>query len=162
MDDPYLRLRGWATPGDEICSCGDRPPIKLMWALEPNPIHCLDCNLEVEPASLPLPEALVDAVADWAFVAGAVNALELDSGAYEAWARRELLDAGSSVNKQGLTLRHTLDRIRRCYLWLFQPQSDEGYDPPEACPACSGALSSYDSGIFPQLLCERCGVVLAG
>jgi hypothetical protein len=60
MADIYARLRApAATLPDEICSCSERP-IKLMWALSENPIHCLDCNLEIVPEALPLPPELVD------------------------------------------------------------------------------------------------------
>jgi hypothetical protein len=55
----------------------------LMSALSKNPVHCLDCNGEVDPASLPLPPAMVDTVAHWSWIAGAIHALELDSGPYD-------------------------------------------------------------------------------
>src|SRR5437016_912629 len=45
--DPYFKLKPLPpTPDDEICSCPDDPPIKLMSTalLEDNPIHCLRCN----------------------------------------------------------------------------------------------------------------------
>lgn len=160
--DPYLRLRDIPTPRDEICSCPGDPPIKLMSALSRNPIHCLDCNLEVEPAALPLPESLVDAVADWCSVRLSLELLELDSGPYETWARGELLDPSSPVNRRGLGVREALEPIRRCYLWWFEPESDDGWVPPRECPLCLELLAAYDGGIFPQLLCDRCSVVLPG
>ena len=160
--DLYLRLRTTPTPPDEICSCSHAPPVKLMWALSPNPIHCLDCNLEVEPAALPVPHELVDLVADWCSVDGAIERLELHSGPYEAWARAELLDPRSPVNQEGFRVREALDPVRTCYLWLFQPESDDGYVPPADCPVCHQPLAQYDKGIFPQLLCERCSIAVSG
>lgn len=131
-----------------------------MWALSENPIHCLDCNLEVAPEALPLPPELVDPVADWCGLAGAIGLLELDSGAYEAWARTHLLDPESPVNRQGRDLQRRLDGLRRCYYWLFQPEADDDRAPPTTCPICGRSLATYQSGIFSQLLCESCSVVL--
>ena len=48
----YVRLRPPApTPADELCSCPQGTPTKLMSAggLGFNPLHCLRCNLEVRP-----------------------------------------------------------------------------------------------------------------
>lgn len=161
--DPYDRLRpAMPTPRDEICSCTGHPPIKLMWALTENPIHCLDCNLEVDPTKLPLPDSLVESVAHWCTVVGAIQSLELDSGPYEAWARRELLDAASPVNLEGLELRVKLDEIRRCYYWFFQPEGDDEYVTPDDCPVCRQSMTAYDGGIFRQLTCEHCSVVIPG
>jgi hypothetical protein len=88
--------------------------------------------------------------------------LELDSGAYETWARAQLLDPKSSVVRQGLDLQRRLDPTRRCYYWFFQPQADEGFTPSATCPVCGGPLTSYSGGIFPQRVCETCSVVLVG
>ena len=97
--DPYDRLRPAApTPANEVCSCSPGTPIMLMTALGDNPIHCLNCNLEVDPISISLPEAMVDQVAQWQWIAGAFEALELDSGPYEAMAQAELLNLGSPVH----------------------------------------------------------------
>ena len=131
-----------------------------MWAL--NPIHCFDCNLELDPAALPLPESVVEPVAHWCAIYGAIATLELDSGPYEAWARRELLDAKSPVNVEGRELRAELNAIRRCYYWLFQPKDEDEYVTPNDCPVCHQSMTTYDGGIFRQLACEQCSVVIPG
>src|SRR5205823_5984939 len=64
FNDPYFMLRAPPpTPENEICSCRDDPPIKLMSLalLSENPIHCLRCNLEIPPERLRLDQPLVDA-----------------------------------------------------------------------------------------------------
>jgi hypothetical protein len=115
----------------------------LMWALGPNPIHCLRCNGEVEPSQLPLPSDLVDAVAHWANIEGAIERLELDSGPYEGWAQAELLD------------------LHRCYLVLFQRMEPSGeFVVPEACPGCAGTFDEMANGRLTRLLCEPCGFAL--
>lgn len=54
------------TPEDELCHCSGRPPIKLMWALAENPIHCFDCNRMVPPETLQgWTQELIDGVAHW-------------------------------------------------------------------------------------------------
>jgi hypothetical protein len=161
MDDIYARLRpAPETPPDEMCSCADGKLVKLMVALGSNPIHCLDCNLEVDPGALPLPQEMVDAVAHWAATAGAIEWLELDSGPYELWAQGELLDPQSPVNREGLELRRRLDNVRHCYYVFFQRMGDNGFVVPDSCPTYLGSLDTYLGGIFPQRICEACGIVL--
>ena len=55
-----------------------------------------------------------------------------------------------------------LNQKERCYFWVWQPDSDDGFEPSASCPLCGEPLTSYDSGIFPQLLCERDSLVLVG
>jgi predicted nucleic acid-binding Zn ribbon protein len=161
MEDIYYRLRELgATPKDEICSCPSGTPIMVMSTLGRNPIHCLDRNLEVEPSTLPLPESLVDDVAHWAWVAGAIHTLEVNSGPYEAWSQTELGDLESPVNREGLDLRARLDPVQRCYYTLFQRLVDDRFVVPDRCPTCEGLFAEYASGPFPRLICETCSLVL--
>jgi len=163
VEDIYYRLRELGpTPEDEVCSCLPGSPIMLMSVLGRNPMHCLDCNLEVEPGTLPLPEGMVDGVAHWSWVAGAIHDLELDSGPYEQWAQTELSNLGSPINREGLVLRSQLDPVRRCYYTLFQPLAEIGFAVPEACPICEGAFTVYTPARFPfpRLICEGCSLVL--
>ena len=154
--DPYLRLRVPSpTPTDEICSCPDNPPIKLMTALAPNPVHCVRCNLEVRPEAIPLPVNLVDQIADWASVHDALERLWLDSGPYEAWALAELTNSSSETNKTGRAIATQLAHVRRCYYWL------KNTDPIDSCPICQEPLSAFIGGIFAQFVCEDCVLVLA-
>jgi hypothetical protein len=164
--DPYFKLKpNPATPADEVCSCTDSPPIKLMSlaGLSDNPLHCLRCNGEVPPERLMLEPSEVDAVAHWRSVYGAIDWLELDSGPYESWARSQLLDPASPPNVEGLGVARSLNRVRRCYFWFFQPVDLEGdLEPRSTCPVCERPLTAYDDGLFPQRLCEKDGVVLGG
>ena len=164
--DIYERLRPpTPTPVDELCSCAGEPPIKLMTMRQVdgfNPLHCLDCNLEVPPERLGVNVDLVEAIARWDAEHGAIEKLELLSGEYEQWARDQLLDANSPTNRDGREVARRLDEYRRCYFWFFQPDSDHDWEPRVTCPVCGEPLERYDSGIFPQLLCERDKVVLVG
>jgi len=165
-DDIYFTLRQPdATPDDEICSCSGAPPIKLMTMRQVhgfNPIHCLDCNLEVPPERLALPAEIVGEIAEWDSEHGALKTLELASGAYEEWAQARLLDAYSPTNIDGRALAAKLSSLRACYFWFFQPQSEDTWQPRTTCPVCSERLRPYDGGIFPQLLCEEEHLVLVG
>ncbi len=164
--DVYERLRQpGPTPEDEVCSCADEPPIKLMSMRDVdgfNPIHCLNCNLEVPPERVGIDSDLVQAIAAWDAEHGAIETLELQSGEYEMWARARLLDPASPTNVEGRELARRLNERRRCYMWFFQPQSDDDWQPRETCPVCGDELERYDQGIFPQLLCERDRLVLVG
>jgi predicted nucleic acid-binding Zn ribbon protein len=131
-----------------------------MWTIGPNPMHCFHCNGELEPSGVPLLE-LVDDVAHWAMLEGAIEHLELDSGPYEQWAQGELLNLQSPVNLEGLALRRSLDRVRHCYLVLFQPMDGSGnFVVPPACPQCGGAWERFSRGRFTRLLCETCGLAV--
>jgi hypothetical protein len=122
----------------------------LMTALGSNPIHCLNCNLEVEPASIPLPEEMIEDVAHWQSIAGAFEVLELDSGPCEEMAKGELVDLASPVNEEGLTLRVNLDKVRRCFYVHFQGMSVDGaFAVPDVCPRCGNKPVEY-TGSIPQ------------
>ena len=151
IHDPYLKLRPPpATPFHELCHCPGHPAIKLMCALNYNPLHCLDCNLEIEPASLPLPVQLVESIAAWRSSYDAIDRLWLESGEYEAWAKAQLSDITSPINVGGMRLRAQLDVVRRCYLWYFQALWEfppkgrylvvEGYRPKTAYPPKSSVI----------------------
>jgi predicted nucleic acid-binding Zn ribbon protein len=164
--DIYEWLRPPApTSEDEVCSCSGEPPIKLMSMRSVsgfNPIHCLDCNREVPPERLVLDLDMIQAIAFWDAGHGAIETLELQSGQYETWARARLLDPESPTNAEGRELAQRLNERRRCYMWFFQPESDDDWRPRETCPVCGNALEHYEHGIFPQLLCERDRLVLVG
>ena len=153
------------TPLDERCTCTDAPPLKLMSMMQIggfNPIHCLKCNLEVESGRLALPTDLIEEIAAWHWEHGALETLELASGEFEEWARRQLLNPASSTNARGRELTVKISAHHPCYFWFFQPQSDVDWQPPEACPVCGDPLKRYDEGIFAQLICEQDRIVLVG
>jgi len=161
-NDRYPKLRPpELTPTDEICRCLDAP-IKLMCAFGYNPLHCLNCNLEVAPETLALTESLVEALAGWRDVYDALGYLWLDSGPYEQWAQAQLADIGSAVNLQGRSVRQLVDGTRRCYYWLFQDESDPDHRSIVDCPVCGEALNPYAHGNVPQLICDEDSVVAYG
>lgn len=127
-----------------------------------NPLHCLDCNLEVDPETIGFDGQLADAIAFWDAQHGALESLELASADYEQWAREQLLDPDRPTNREARRLARELSAYRRCYAWFFQPQSDEDWEPPTMCPVCREALTPYSAGIFPQLLCDRDSIVIVG
>jgi hypothetical protein len=79
--------------------------------------------------------------------------LWLDSGDYERWARAELVNMSSSVNRRGLALRARLNVLRRTYYSCFD---ESGL---VACPLCGQPLEESPLGIFRQVVCERCSIV---
>ncbi len=162
--DIYDRLRPFTTPADELCTCPPGTPIKLMstGGIGFNPIHCLRCNLEVPPERLGLSESEVEDVVRWLRTYGAIDALELESGPYEAWARIQLLDPESPPNVEGREVTRKLNRKERCYFWFWQPDADEDFEPLSACPICRAPLTPYDEGVFPQLVCEQDSIVVVG
>src|SRR5512137_808804 len=93
------------TPDNELCKCVGNKPIKLICDLGYNPLHCLECNLEIPLKTLILSEELIDAISAWRDVYSALDRLWLDSGEYEGWAKGQLVDISSPVNQRGLALR---------------------------------------------------------
>ncbi len=149
------------TPEDEICQHqGTR--IKVMYALSYNPIHCMDCNLEIPLDTLPLSTETIEAIVQWRDIYSAIYLLWLDSGEYEEWAKEQLSSVASTVNVRGRKVQHVLNDVRRCYYMFFQDQSSETYIPLRFCPICGGALQEYTYGIFLQHVCERDSLVVIG
>src|SRR5688500_13690630 len=122
------------TPKEELCACEGKPPLKLMAALSYNPIHCMDCNLEVPPERVALSGALVERIAFFNGVFRAFETLWLDSGEYEAFVQKELEDIKSAVNRRGLSLRGEIDSSWRCYYCIFRDDTDGTRGPLSACP----------------------------
>jgi predicted nucleic acid-binding Zn ribbon protein len=162
-EDPYFKLRpGLPTPPEEMCHCQGYKPLKLMGRLSYNPISCIDCNLEINPEFLGTNERLVEAIACWRDVHNAIEELWLDSREYEAWAKQQLTDIDSPVNRRGLELRKELEVIRPFYYHYFQDESAEGFQPTIRCPKCHKAFILYRGGIFLQFICESCRIITVG
>ncbi|MBN1312860.1 MAG: DUF2310 family Zn-ribbon-containing protein [Anaerolineae bacterium] len=162
QNDIYDKLRPpQPTPVDEICGCSGQKAIKLMSTFGFNPIHCLDCNLEVPPERIGLGADLAEATAFWSQVFRAIDRLWID-GDYEDWAGQELSNIESSVNKRGKKIAEALNSLRRCYYWYHQDQSVDFFKPITSCPLCGKGLSKYTNGIFLQGICEDCSIVTVG
>jgi hypothetical protein len=160
MFDPYYKLHApIEAPDEEICHCERMRPMKLMVALGNNPIFCVDCNLEIQPESLNLDVPLIDDLARWTSIYDAVYRLWLDSGKYEKWAKKQLIDIHSHVNRRGLDLLPEMNRIRKCYFEYFQDESVDDFEPINKCPLCGQTFQLYKDGLFLQYICEQCLII---
>ena len=158
--DIYFKLRPpELTPADELCRCL-HTPMKLMYALSYNPLHCMNCNLEIPLDTLTLSSEVVEAIANWRDIYQAIYLLWLDSGSYEEWAQEQLSDITSEVNLHGRAVQEVVNSSRRCYYCHFQDQSAEHYQPMKVCPICGDVLQDYTQGIFLQRICERNSIVV--
>ena len=133
----------------EQCQCGERSGTKLVTTQKPNPLRCLDCSLEVDPASLDA--GIAEQIAGWHAAHRAIGRLAADGGAYGAWARAELLNPESATNARGRELAGAIGS----HLWLAGP-ADAG--STMACPICRGPLRAHAG----QLICDACATVTAG
>jgi predicted nucleic acid-binding Zn ribbon protein len=161
--DLYAKLKPPVpTPEDEVCKCVDAPPIKLMSALRFNPLHCINCNLEVSPEGLGMSEELIESIANWRQVHEALYMLWLDSGDYADWAKSQLLDLSGQVNRLGRQAQSKLHTIRKCYYWYFQDTGNPDREPMSTCPDCAQPLLEYNHGKFAGywLTCESCLLVI--
>ena len=158
MDSTYEQLYPPSpTPDSETCQCAN-VPVKLMQALTYNPIHCMDCNLEVPPARLGLDPDQVTAIVNWRSVYDAIDRLWLSSGDYEEWAFTQLVDLNSSVNQLGRKICNELQATSRCYYWCFRNEDTI----IQTCPLCEHPVEDYTSGRFQQKICRECRLVFAG
>jgi hypothetical protein len=146
LADPYFKLKPYPRELVETCGCTDTPAMVLTAAFAAlggaNPLRCLRCNSEIAPESLALSAAHVDAIAHWNSVAGAIEWLELDSGAYEGWARAQLVDPKSTTNVEGLALARELNTLRPCYFSFFVAMNEDlDYLTPSRCPLCGDRVT---------------------
>jgi predicted nucleic acid-binding Zn ribbon protein len=156
----YSRLRPpGPTPQDEICSCLSQPPIKLMNARGYNPIHCVECNLNVQPEVLRLETTLVNTIAAWRHLHSALRTLWFDAGVYQKWAETHLVDINSSVNGLGRQVQRQLNGIRRCYYWYFYKPIEKGSSPLRNCPACGKEMVIRPTRIGQIWVCEACSIL---
>lgn len=158
QDDLYWRLRPPPpTPDEEMCVCAGSLPLVLQPHFSSNPLSCLRCNLEVSPERLALSEQLAEKTALWQRFYDAFFTLWLDSGEHESWARAQLEDPASPVNKRALELVGHLNEVRRTYYWWFQDTGAEDFEPLSHCPRCRLALAEIEG----RLVCEQCSLVIA-
>ena len=156
--DPYCQLRPPPpTPDNELCSCSGSPPLMLQPHLSSNPLSCMVCNLEVSPERIGFSESLAEKLAFWQSFHDCFYRLWLDSGELESWAKAQLSDPGSPVNKRGLELVSELSSFRRAYYWWFQDTGAEDFQPLSRCPACQDDFSDQHL----RNTCEQCAIVVA-
>lgn len=131
-----------------------------MSVLGYNPLHCIDCNLEIRPENLDLPDDLINLIANWQSVYNALDRLWLDSAEYEIWAKEQLAAIKSPINQRGMELcKRINDNVCRCHYWYFQDQSADDFEPVDRCPNCNQILDLYPDGIFSQSICEKCSII---
>jgi hypothetical protein len=149
--DAYQRLR----PNTEIeaCDCRAINGLLLVDLLSDNPLHCDFCRKEVDPERLQLSVEETESVARWFSVADALYRLWLDSGEYEIYAKKCMLDPNGQVNRDGLTIANMLSARIPTRLWFFS-DTDDG--TPTTCPICSKVLDGevkWGSG-----RCQSCAI----
>jgi hypothetical protein len=157
-NDPYWRLRPPPSiPDDELCFCTESPPIILQAHLSANPLSCIACNLEVPPERIGFSEALSERIALWQSFHDCFYRLWLDSGEFESWAKAELEDPASAVNKRGLELVSELRAFRAAFYWWFQDTAEEDFQPVSRCPSCKDELAKQHG----RHVCNACRIVVA-
>jgi predicted nucleic acid-binding Zn ribbon protein len=129
-----------------------------MNALSFNPLTCVNCNLERDPASFDWTPRFFDEIANWNSQYGSIMRLWFGSGAYEAWAAGQLNNLRSAVNERGRVIVKEIGTTRPCYYRIFQDAEAEKTTPTKHCPICGKKLTKVSSK-FPQLACEDCRLI---
>lgn len=133
----YHRLR--PNTHIESCECAAVEELLLVDIMTDNPLHCGRCRKQVDPERLQLTVEETELVAQWFSAASALYKLWLDSGEYEDFARRCLLDPQGQVNRVGLEVARRLGHTVPTRLWFFH-DTDDGV--PAQCPFCGRTLDT--------------------
>ena len=125
-----------------------------------NPLHCARCGGEVDPERFDLSDEHVRQLAHWTSLYAAIDRLWLDSSAYERWARRELEDVRSRINRLGIDAARSLHRTMACfYLLAFPYPAEAGWTPRTRCPSCRGSMKARRYGTRAYRACDRCRIL---
>ncbi len=140
------------------CSCA-ATALRLMWALEPTVLECLECGGALHHDDF-APELARD-VTRWASQFELVYRLWLASADYEAWARAELDRLDSALNLLGREVSRRVEQTtaRRCSYYLQLPVW-----PAQACPGCGrppGRITTPRPDPSEHGECEACRLILA-
>jgi len=100
----------------------------LQAHLSSNPLSCLACGREVPPERIGFSEAFAEKLAFWQSFHNCFYLLWLDSGEFESWAKAQLEDPGSPVNKRGRELVSELSARRTAFYWWFQDTGAEDFE----------------------------------
>ncbi len=153
-------------PGDDsdadadLCRCTDAPPLKVMAQFSTNPIHCMRCNLKVRFEQLGLPDNVGFGARNWASIARAFVALDLDSQEYEVFAFGEQENIESPLNRRGRDVAASVGAAcRRTYLWWNRSEGLILQDQIPPCPVCGNRMTDYLDCKFAILTCEDCLIV---
>jgi predicted nucleic acid-binding Zn ribbon protein len=122
----------------------------------------MNCNLEVLPETLAMSDSLTESIARWRRVHDALYLLWLESGDYESWARLQLLNFSSQVNRLGVQSQAELNKIRKCYYMLFQDIGNLETERMRNCPACNKQFERYCLSKLQEqwMTCEDCQLVI--
>ena len=151
--DCYKKLRPWTEI--ERCECNDISALLLIYQFTDNPICCFECRNEVDPERLGLTCEIVDQLASCFIVYGALYELWLDSGEYEVWAKKKLVDPQSQVNVKGMAVAKEMTNLIPTYFWWFL-DTDDG--EVTACPNCKNPLNINVK--FGTGKCNQCYIVI--
>ena len=147
---------------EDVCLC-DAPKVwKLMWALTPNPICCMRCNLEISPSESHITADLENSISTWISQWSPLYKTWLGSGEDETLATNELINIESEPNKKGREIVKELSKINPCYYQVFEEEILEGWTPMRVCPSCSKLLQPRNFGKFKYQSCEDCGLLYWG
>ena len=147
------------TPKSEICKCRLFHPIKLMFTLSCNPINCVDCNLEIDLELIKINSELIKMIAYWNEMYGSIYRLWLDSDEYENWTENELISINSHINQMGLDVQKKLNKIHRCYYWLFNEGDNKIYTKKNSkCPICAIDFQHIIGKVVNYFECKNCSL----
>ena len=103
---------------------------------------------------------LAESIADWNSVYRSIDILWLDSQDYENWAKNEMQNINSVINRRGREISKELSKKKLCYYWLFQAGEDDNVPELKNCPICNTPFKKLETKL-PQFVCEVCKIITA-
>ncbi|MCX4030338.1 DUF2310 family Zn-ribbon-containing protein [Endozoicomonas sp. SM1973] len=98
---------------------------------------------------------MCDSIARCFSVYGSLYRLWIDSGEYEEYAKKKLLDSKGEVNVLGMKLAKELSLQWPTYYWWFH-DTDDG--KPTHCPCCGDQLN--EEVFWGTGKCDNCRVIV--
>ncbi len=139
----------------EKCNCKSKKEIKLMYAMDKTPFYCMTCNKQMRNSAI-LKISKQDNIQNWVKTYDLIYRLWLLSSEYENWAKTELSNINSNLNKIGLEITNT---IQNCYYWFFQDTSGDDFKPILNCPKCGIKMNAIFGKSFNKNICTQCKII---
>ena len=146
------------------CACGQDRWIVLSATLSRDVLPCARCEKEIAVDSVHLPADLGQKLRRWVDQRFAIELLWFASAEYEDWAKGELDQPRSKINRLGSDLARSMNEHVRCGLWFAPHAGAEQYvdrflDP---CPLCGGITEETGLGSRYGRQCANCRVIGPG
>lgn len=149
---------------DSGCPCGPKRAIVLAAPLSRDILPCARCGGELAVDAIRLPGDLSQKLRRWVDQRYAIELLWFTSAEYEGWAKDELDQPKSKINRLGAEVARAISAHEPAWLWYAPHAGADQYvdrflDP---CPLCNGITEPTEFGAKYGRQCPKCRVIGPG